>query len=100
MRYPVLALTCLALLAATAAPAADLAVRRETVRTRTVERLPPRAKRVAVVVDDLFLRSGGCPRNSRCIAPRILPIEGFGNARVAAYRQILVPVDPRFADRY
>ncbi len=55
---------------------------------------------VRVVVDDLFLRSDGCPRNPDCIAPRILPVVGHGAARAKTYVEITVPVDPRFSNRY
>lgn len=50
---------------------------------------------LAVTVDELFLRAGGCPGRADCIAPRVLPIEGGGFARTRALRQIFIPVYSR-----
>lgn len=94
MRLGFSLLTALALVAtATQAVAADVAIRE---RTRATARAPG----VTVVVDELFLRSGGCPRNPNCIAPRILPVVGNFQARAVALTPITVPVDPRFAHQY
>ncbi len=50
--------------------------------------------RVAVTVDELFLRAGGCPRNPNCIAPRVLPITGR-DARGEGLATITVPAPPQ-----
>lgn len=78
------------------AQAADLPGRDRQVGTRFVA---PLRKRVSVVVDQLSL-ANGCPDDPRCIAPRVLPIVGFGDARERVYESVAIPVDPRFANRY
>lgn len=59
-----------------------------------------RRQQVVVQVDELYLRSGGCPQARHCIPPRVLPIVGHGLARAAVYVPVAIPVDPRFAHRY
>ena len=88
----VLALAC----SASAASAADLPYRERAAAGPIAVERPG----VRVVVDDLFLRSDGYPRNPDCIAPRILPVVGHGAARAKTYVEVTVPVDPRFAHRY
>lgn len=51
---------------------------------------------VDVMVDELFLRSGGCPTNPRCIAPRVLPIaSSFWTTRVGVPVLVTLPPPPQ-----